>query len=306
MTDKTKAELEALIASIDDILALIGRNSLLASTAETLKSKRAEAQAALAAKEVVDPLLMEAREICARVCEGWRDIPSERAHAYRCGSHDDEADVAYVLAALRRGMELASAPAEPVDEATFMDAVWEALKSDANDLRKQQRILAAFRATLAHRGARWPGDGRCKVPVGQTPLDDNLHHRLLDVIKEGQQCRDDGTGSPYHGRSLEHCLHATGWVQRDLRLALDKANEALAHRGARWPGADVLRGMARECAALGYERIGEKRNAQQVRFGEFDDGIFPQLALEAMQFAIYYMKHGDVPPTCQQSPEKDV
>jgi hypothetical protein len=275
----------------------------------------------------------------------WRDIPSERAHAYRCGSHDDEADVAYALAALRRGMELASAPAETVEaelEASLgpkfkhlapimaqemIPALVEGLHAQIFAVHSggdpvashdalgdggqiHETVHALVRAmparTLAHRDARWSGDGRCKVPVGQTPLDDNLHHRLLDVIKEGQQCRDDGTGSPYHGRSLEHCLHATGWVQRDLRLALDKANEALAHRGARWPGADVLRGMARECAALGYERIGEKRNAQQVRFGEFDDGILPQLALEAMQFAIYYMKHGDVPPTCQQSPEKDV
>lgn len=35
-----------------------------------------------------------------------------------------------------------------VDESAFMDAVWGALKADANDLRKQQRILEAFRAAL--------------------------------------------------------------------------------------------------------------------------------------------------------------
>jgi len=35
-----------------------------------------------------------------------------------------------------------------VNEAEFMDAVWGALKADANDLRKQQRILKAFRAAL--------------------------------------------------------------------------------------------------------------------------------------------------------------
>ena len=33
-------------------------------------------------------------------------------------------------------------------EEGFMDAVWEALKADANDLRKQRRILEAFRAAL--------------------------------------------------------------------------------------------------------------------------------------------------------------
>lgn len=33
-------------------------------------------------------------------------------------------------------------------ESEFMGAVWEALKSDTNDLRKQQRILKAFRVAL--------------------------------------------------------------------------------------------------------------------------------------------------------------
>ena len=54
-----------------------------------------------------DPLVIEAREICARVCEGWIDIPKDRAAAYRAGSHDDEADFAYVYAALaKRGLEI--------------------------------------------------------------------------------------------------------------------------------------------------------------------------------------------------------
>ena len=66
---------------------------------------------------------------------------------------------------------------------------------------------------------------RVKVPEGQTPLDDNLNHRYLAVLDEGSKARDSGEGSPYHGHSLEHCLHATGWVSRDLRLALNKAHE---------------------------------------------------------------------------------
>lgn len=61
------------------------------------------------------------------------------------------------------------------------------------------------------------------IPAGQTPLDDKLNHRFLDVIREGEAARDAGTASPYYGQSLEHCLHATGWVSRDLRLALDEA-----------------------------------------------------------------------------------
>ena len=59
------------------------------------------------------------------------------------------------------------------------------------------------------------------VPDGQTPLDDRLNHPLLDVINEGEKARETGNSSPYHGHSLEHCLHAIGWVYRDLRLALD-------------------------------------------------------------------------------------
>lgn len=63
------------------------------------------------------------------------------------------------------------------------------------------------------------------VPAGQTPLNGDLSHRLLDVIREGAAARDSGASSPYHGHSLEHCLHATGWLQRDLRLALDRQIE---------------------------------------------------------------------------------
>ena len=55
-----------------------------------------------------DPLIIEAREICARVCEGWLDTPPDRANQYRKGAHDDEADFAYVLEALRaaRGLQI--------------------------------------------------------------------------------------------------------------------------------------------------------------------------------------------------------
>ncbi|MFG1302118.1 hypothetical protein V5F49_20220 [Xanthobacter sp. V3C-3] len=81
-----------------------------------------------------------------------------------------------------------------------------------------------WQAALTHARAQAgePVAGR-KVPDGQTPLDANLKHRYLDVIKEGEMARESGTGSPYHGHSLEHCLHAVGWVHRDLRIALDQA-----------------------------------------------------------------------------------
>jgi hypothetical protein len=46
---------------------------------------------------------------------------------------------------------LAEALAVTTEEA-FMSAVWDALKADASDLRKQQRILNAFRAALRQIG----------------------------------------------------------------------------------------------------------------------------------------------------------
>jgi hypothetical protein len=46
-------------------------------------------------------------------------------------------------------------------EQAFMAAVWEALKADANDLRKQKRILSAFRSVLS-------GDRTAPAPAGVT------------------------------------------------------------------------------------------------------------------------------------------
>lgn len=68
---------------------------------------------------------------------------------------------------------------------------------------------------------------RITVPAGQTPLEDRpgkpLGHPLLDVFSEGQAAFKNGGGSPYHGHSLEHIVHAWGWVSADLRAALDEA-----------------------------------------------------------------------------------
>ncbi len=93
--------------------------------------------------------------------------------------------------------------------------------------RRAMKNIVAFcdaRSALVEPGVE--AEGRIRVPVGQTPLTDKLGHRYLDVIREGEKARDEGKGSPYHGHSLEHCLHATGWVQRDLRLALDATKSA--------------------------------------------------------------------------------
>jgi hypothetical protein len=59
-------------------------------------------------------------------------------------------------------------------------------------------------------------------PMAYIPLDGKLSHPLLDVFNAGSNARETGASSGYPGNSLEHCIHAAGWVQRDLRLALDK------------------------------------------------------------------------------------
>ena len=54
----------------------------------------------------VDPLLIEAREVWAKARD--KSGESEIARAYRDGSYDNNDRVILVLAALRRGMELAA------------------------------------------------------------------------------------------------------------------------------------------------------------------------------------------------------
>lgn len=166
----------------------------------------------LAARDAIDaqikaldaePLLIEAREICARVCDGWVDIPSERSHAYRDGRHDDEADVAYALAALRRGMELGRVPAEPVgfDVPAFARecvADWYAQdgydriakqyrqgEHDPNDDQDLRIADFAIRATLAHRGARWPG-GTALVEMAQDCVRNHVSRRHEAIEDYGQ------------------------------------------------------------------------------------------------------------------------
>jgi hypothetical protein len=83
----------------------------------------------------------------------------------RNGDFDHHADTSSALAALRRGMELASAPAEPVDfdvEALAREVVDQATGYVGGKEIPPGRLElaeAAIRRTLAHRGARWPGEG---------------------------------------------------------------------------------------------------------------------------------------------------
>ena len=102
-------------------------------------------------------------------------------------------------------------------EVTLADRLLLAKLAKTRTSEERQWLVARHRIQAEKRKAPR------KVREGETPLDDNLGHRLLDVVNEGRKARDEGTSSPYGGHSLEHCLHATGWVQQDLRLALDKA-----------------------------------------------------------------------------------
>lgn len=68
----------------------------------------------------------------------------------------------------------------------------------------------------------------------ETPLDANLDHRLLRVFREGMHARDTGAEDPYHAGTLEHCLHASGWVSRDLSLALQRES------GGRYTAPELL------------------------------------------------------------------
>jgi hypothetical protein len=73
---------------------------------ETLLAEIAERQARLAELDALDPLLIEAREIAAR-CSLF---PARIARDYLGGEMDKGPLVTSVLAALRRGMEIAKAP----------------------------------------------------------------------------------------------------------------------------------------------------------------------------------------------------
>ena len=75
---------------------------------ETLLAEIAEKQARLAELDAPDPLLVEAREICAKRSETI--AAHHHARGYRNGEYDGYQAMVTALAALRRGMELAECP----------------------------------------------------------------------------------------------------------------------------------------------------------------------------------------------------
>ena len=81
--------------------------------------------------------------------EFWVDVDGETIEA---DAPQPSFDAAAALANLHHEARIMAAlepmPQREVNAEAFMDAVWAALKADANDLRKQQRILRAFLAAL--------------------------------------------------------------------------------------------------------------------------------------------------------------
>jgi hypothetical protein len=87
------------------MLAEIAQRQGAAAFIEAMRERR------LIAPEPVDPLLIEAREICGDWAEGERSWVSVNAvKNYREGRWDDASHMDIALAALRRGMELAQRP----------------------------------------------------------------------------------------------------------------------------------------------------------------------------------------------------
>lgn len=65
--------------------------------------------------------------------------------------------------------------------------------------------------------------------------DNTEYERITRLIREGEQARRTGHPNPYHGQSVEHALHATGWVKEDLRLALIETSPSYAKSQAGRP-----------------------------------------------------------------------
>jgi hypothetical protein len=134
---------------------------------ETLAQMEARHAAERAALEARENLVHEAIEIV--VNDGINRTAAQTAAIRERRAGHEKVNIA--LAALRRGMELAAlplAPAEPVDEEwierTAFGVVQQAYSHVEKDYRGRRYQIAAnaIRATLAHRGARWPGEAELR------------------------------------------------------------------------------------------------------------------------------------------------
>ncbi len=111
-------------------------------------------------------------------------------------------------------------------ESVFMDAVWDALKADANDLRKQQRILRAFRAALIPRPAEPAQAAQVDVMVN---LYVELENLLAVYSEPDKQLCCDGHMCGCHGateyQQAEHYAKAALDEARDIISAAQEGRE---------------------------------------------------------------------------------
>ena len=49
---------------------------------------------------------------------------------------------------------------------------------------------------------------------------------VFGLLAEGEECRRNGTANSYPGSDVRHVIVSYGWVREDLRLALEKKNDA--------------------------------------------------------------------------------
>lgn len=166
------------------------------------------------------------------------------------------------------------------------------VKSHADYSGLEDRLLAGYIGAPYPETPSWPGGtvtGRFEVgpdmqtikkkraysspsitvPPGQTPLDDDLTHPILDVINQGIKARTELKSSPYHGHSLEHCLHAVGWVQRDMQLALLRRNERSVDPWTRQAGNELIEAL-KEWTGEMHLQAGERCPDGTPRLGKWE------------------------------------
>lgn len=90
----------------------------------------------------------------------------------------------------------------------------------------------------------------------------------LTVLKEGQESRRTGKPSPYDGQSVQHQLHAYGWVCEDLRLALIEASPKYAKS----------QGLEGKSGIIGEAGVNIYKAALEYMFGEVPDEVWFNMA----------------------------
>lgn len=80
--------------------------------------------------------------------------------------------------------------------------------------------------------------GRAKRPDnfdGRNKFEPRLTgDEIFAALKQGEKSFDHATPSPYSGGSIEHQIHAYGWVKRDLQIGLCKAKPSYGEEQIRF------------------------------------------------------------------------